>query len=171
MPKQPELHEPLHEPLRTPLPDFSQMSDDELLAFVAQQEGGSKYEIPYGMAPDGMTYGWKRSEVYGKPDYAAIAEAEAKGWKAVPNSRHRGRWMPPETEGPIVCDGLMLMELPTQLVEAKQRYWQKIARGEVDNLQETLTYTQPGSAPRDAHPKTRPQIRREVVQVEYQVER
>lgn len=171
MAKQPDLHEPLHEPLRPALPDFSQMDDDELMAFVAGQEGGSKFEIPYGMAPEGMTYSWKCESVTGKPDYARLADAEAKGWKAVPNSRHRGRWMPPEADGPIICDGLMLMELPTRVYEAKQRHWQKHARNEVDNLQETLTYTQPGSAPRDAHPKTRPQIRREVVQVEYQVER
>lgn len=170
MPKS-ELHEPLHEPLRPALPDFSAMSDSELMAFVAGQESGSKYEIPPGLEPVGMIYAWKRSEVYGKPDYANIADAEAKGWKPVPQMRHDGRWMPLGTQGPTISDGLTLMEIDSRLYAAKQAFQQRRARQEVDNLQDTLSYTPPGTAPRTEHPKTRPTIRRETVQVEYQVER
>ena len=148
MPRQPDLHEPLHEPLHQPLrqalPDFSQMSDDELLVFVAGQEGGSKFEIPYGLEPEGMTYSWKRSEVWsGKPGITLLLlTLRQRGGRLSQMDAIRGRWMPPETDAnaPITTDGLVLMELPTPLVEAKKRYWQKIARSEVDNLQETLTY-------------------------------
>lgn len=170
-PQKPEqLHAPLHEPIKhADQPDFSAMSDDELLAYVAGQESGDAYAIPRGLEPDGMTYQWKRYEVFGKPDYANMADLEQKGWKGVPQKRHPGRWMPPDTDGPTILNGLMLMELPTPLLRAKERFQSRKATEQVDSLVDRMSYTAPGSAPRDAHPKTKPVVRREVVQVQMDV--
>jgi hypothetical protein len=171
-PRQESLHTPLHEPLDGPeLPDFSNMTDAELERFVAGQEEGSRLDVPLGLAPPGMTYQWVRVETYGKPDYARQAEVEARGWKAVPQRRHDGRWMKPGTEGPTVIEGLMLYECPTRLYEAKQRFDQRKSREPTESMIDRLSYTPPGSAPRDAHPKTRPSVRRETVQVEFAVEK
>jgi hypothetical protein len=156
----------VHEPVRAALPDFANMSEDELLAYVQQQESGDQYTIPYGIEPDGMSYQWKRHEVYGKPDYANMSDLEQKGWRAVPQSRHDGRWMPPGTSGPTLRDGLMLMEIPTPLLRAKETMRNRSAVQQVDSMTERLSYTAPGAAPRTAHPKTMPVVRREMVQIE-----
>lgn len=165
--------EPVHQPIRQQgekaLPDFNSMSDAELMAYVSEQEQGDKYAIPPGMEPTGMSYQWKRCEVLGRPDYSNLAMMEQKGWKPVPQDRHDGRWMPPGTQGPTINDGLMLMEIPTPLLRAKEAWQQRHAVGQADSMTDRLAYTPPGSAPRDAHPKTRPTVRREMVQVEFDV--
>jgi len=166
--------DPIHAPIHTPpaesrAPDFGQMSDEELMAYVAQQEQGDRYAIPYGMEPTGMSYQWKRAEVLGRPDYSNLAMMEQRGWKAVPQERHDGRWMPPGSKGPTICDGLMLMEIATPLLHAKEEYAKRQATGQVDGMTDRLSYTPPGSAPRGTHPKTQPFVRRETVQVDFEV--
>lgn len=163
------IHQPVHQPQAASEPDFASMSDAELMAYVSEQEQGDKYAIPPGMEPPGMTYQWKRAEVLGRPDYSNLAMMEQKGWKPVPQDRHDGRWMPPGTRGPTINDGLMLMEIPTPLLRAKEAWQARQAVGQADGMSDRLNYTPPGSAPRDAHPKTKPQIRREIVQVEFDV--
>jgi hypothetical protein len=166
------MHQPVHQPAATQeetTPDFGSMSDAELMAYVSRQEQGDKYAIPFGFEPSGMSYQWKRAEVLGRPDYSNLAMMEQKGWKPVPQERHDGRWMPPGTKGATINDGLMLMEIPTPLLRAKEVWQQRQASGQTDSMTDRLSYTPPGSAPRDAHPSTKPQIRREHVQVTFDV--
>ncbi len=149
------------EALRKPLRelDYSRMSDSELDALVAQEDTGDKFHVPQHMIPDGMVYQWVRTEVYGKPDVQNIARMQQKGWQGVPSDRHAGRWLPVEHKGPIIVDGLMLMELPEPLHKAKMRLAEREAKGAIYSLKEQLGTAPPGTAPRDAHPRTRPQIR------------
>lgn len=124
------------------------MTDDELFAAVASMEGGNVYEIPPGLAPDGMTYQWKRISVHGQPDYANQAAMEQRGWAAVPQERHDGRWMPHGTQVPTMVNGLVLMECSSRFVEAKERYRDRQAREPTDGLTDRLNYAKPNSAPR-----------------------
>lgn len=164
------LHSPVHQPSESrALPDFHSMSDAELDAYVAGQEQGSKFEIPYGMEPPGMSYGWKRAEILGRPDYSNLAQCEQRGWKAVPQARHDGFWMTPGTAGPTMSDGLILMEIPTPLLRAKEAYQVRQATAQTDSMTDRLSYAPPGSAPRGTHPSTQAQIRREIVRVEMEV--
>ncbi len=154
------MAEKLREALREPVHiDYSKMSNAELDRLVAGEEDGDKFAGAQALAPVGFTYQWCRVEVYGRPDPGNIAMLEQRGWRSVPNARHPGRWMPTDTQGPIIVDGCMLMELPTPLHEAKQRYQIRTARGAVHDLQMQMNQAPPGTAPRDAHPKTRPLVR------------
>ena len=139
--------------------DYSRMSAAELDALVAGEETDDKFGGAQALAPSGFTYQWCRVEVYGKPDPGNIAMLEQRGWRAVPNSRHIGRWMPSDATGPIVVDGNMLMELPTPLYDAKRRFQERQAKGAVHDLQAQMIYAPPGTAPRDAHPRTKPLVR------------
>lgn len=152
----------LRDPLRAPVRDFGKMTAAELDAFVAQESGTDKFAVPDHLIPDGMTYQWVRCEVYGKPDPQHQAEMEQRNWKPVPENRHPGRWTLGGSDRPIVVDGLMLMEIPTPLFEAKRRFGERQAKGQVRALEEQMIYAPPGTAPRDAHPKTRPVMRRTV---------
>lgn len=141
-PLHPPVHgKPLHDqPIQAhQQPDYDNMSDQELAAFVASQEGGNRYEIPPGMEPDGVTYQWKCVAVLGQPNYSNQALMEQKGWNAVPQTRHDGRWMPHNTQGPVIVDGLMLMEISSRLLKAKERYRDRTAREPVDGINERLS--------------------------------
>jgi hypothetical protein len=143
------IHTPVHESqARKPAPDFDNMSDDELFALVSSLEGGNVYEVPAGLVPDGFTYQWKRVSANGQPDYANQAMQEQRGWSAVPQMRHDGRWMPVGTQGPIIVNGLMLMECNSRFVMAKEVYRDREARVPVDGMLDKLNYNKPTSAPR-----------------------
>lgn len=155
------LHESLRDQLRPPAVDFDAMSDDEIIAFLANQTESDKYAIPKHIIPDGMAYQWMSGEIYGKPDHKRLAEAEMNGWRAVPQSRHDGLYMAPGTTGPIIVDGSMLHEIPARVLKLKRELAARVAANKVQDMNNQLIYAPPGTAPRDAHPKTRPVVHRE----------
>jgi hypothetical protein len=169
MPRSDSLRDPLRDPLHTG-PDFEHMTDAEIEAFVAGVHEGDKWAIPEHLIPDGMAYQWIRCEVYGKPDNARLAEAERAGWRPVPAKRHDGLYMPPGYEGPIVIDGLQLYEIPKRVNRIKRQMTAKAADDRVRDMNAQLVYAPPGTAPRDANPKTMPVTRRESGSTEILVE-
>ena len=142
------IHAPVHQPPDRKKPDFEAMTDDELFALVSSMEGGNVYEIPLGLAPDGFVYQWKRVSANGQPDYANQAMMEQRGWAAVPQSRHDGRWMPIGTSGPVIVNGLMLMECSQRFVRAKEAYRDRQSREPIEGIIDKLNYSKPNSAPR-----------------------
>ena len=79
------------------------------------------------------------------------------GWREVPASRHDGYYMPKGTEGQIVRKGQGLFELPIEMAEERQRLAELRARRQVrDKEAQDDLCSPPGTAPRDAHPKTMP---------------
>lgn len=140
--------------------DFNSMSEAELDAYVSGEETTDKFHIPEHMIPDTVKYQWVRTEVYGKPDPQNQAMMLQKGWQSVPAERHPGRWLPANATGPIIVDGLMLMELPLALHAAKLRHVKRRAEGQVHALEEQLGHAPQGTAPRDVHAKTRPTVRK-----------
>jgi len=167
--KQESLREPLRDPLRAG-PDFDNMTDEEILSFLSEQKEGDKWAVPRHLIPDGMAYQWIRYDVYGKPDNARLAEAEMQGWRSVPARRHDGRFMPPGTDGPIIVDGMMLHEIPERVNRLKRHMAAQAASARVRDMNDQLIYAPPGTAPRDANPKTMPVTRRESGAMEIQVE-
>ena len=161
------LREPLH---KNVLPDFDSMTDEELLAYVGQDETKSKFEVPDYVVPDGMTYQWCRCEVFGRPDNGRIAEMEQRGWRAVPASRHDGMFVAPGSDGPIVVDGLQLMELPSRVVRAKRIHSARVAQEKVGDMNAQLSYAPPGTGPRGTHQFTQPVLKRERGVTEIMVE-
>lgn len=65
--------------------------------------------------PDGWDYQWVTHSVYNMPDTGHQVMMAENGWTAVPAERHAGYFMPPDYKGPIIRDGLMLMERPMSL--------------------------------------------------------
>ena len=161
--------EPLHDPLRAG-PNFDAMTDDEIMSFLSGQAESDKFAIPRGLEPDGMKYQWMASEIVGKPNYKRMSEATMGGWQPVPAKRHEGLYMPLGTEGPIVVDGMALCEIPERVYRLKREMNAKVARDKVANMNAQLIYAPPGTAPRDAHAKTIPVVRREQGAMEMIVE-
>ena len=167
MPKQ--LHDPLHEPLRVGT-DFAAMSDEEVMQFLSGRTESDKFAIPRGMEPDGMKYQWMATEIAGKPNYNRTSEATMNGWNPVPAARHDGLYMPPGTDGSIVLDGMALYEIPERVWRLKRELASRAARDKVADMNAQLAYAPPGTAPRDAHPRTKPVVRREQGATEMMVE-
>lgn len=161
MAKQPEsLHDALHEPLRTG-PNFDDMNDEELMAYLANETSQDKYAIPESIIPQGMSYQWVRCEIFGKPDFNRTSEVEQRGWRAVPASRYDGRYMLPGTSGPIVLDGLMLYELPRRVWRLKRTLQARIAKEKVDDMNAQLSYAPTGTGPRVPRTPNQPMVQRE----------
>ena len=69
------------------------------------------------MIPEGWDYQWVTHTVYNMPDTSHQVMMAENGWTPVPAERHAGYFMPPDYKGPIIRDGLMLMERPMILTE------------------------------------------------------
>lgn len=79
------------------------------------------YAIPPEIVEPGWVYEWKRYSVYNQVDHTNQATLSLGGWTAVLAERHDGRFLPPGTKGPIIRDGLILMERPLVLHEEALR--------------------------------------------------
>jgi hypothetical protein len=172
----PRLNDPLTEPLQRPLteplhrgPNFDNMSDAEIMAMLQQEDTSDKYAVRDIEPPD-MHYQFARIEVFGKGDFARPAELEQKGWRAVPNSRHPGRFMSADHQGPIEVDGLRLYELPRRVADIKKRLVSKAAEDKVRAMNEQLIYSPAGTGPRVPHRPNAPVVRREAGATEMMIE-
>lgn len=150
---------PVHAPLR------ERLSDEELMAKYDQEESGEWYIDP-SHPPEGMIYEWKAVEVIGQEQPGYIPSLIRRGWRPVPASRHDGYYMPKDAEGQIVRRGQGLFELPEELAEERQRLDMLRARQQVRDKEQQMIYAPPGTAPRDAHPKTMPRIKKSYVPME-----
>ena len=149
-------HEPLRpEGFREPV----RLSDEELLAKYDQEESGEWFIDP-SHPPEGMVYEWKAVEVIGQEQPGYIPQLMRSGWRPVPASRHDGYYMPKGTEGPIVRKGQGIFELPDHLADERRRLSRLRARNQVRDKEAQMIYAPPGTAPRDAHPKTMPYVRK-----------
>jgi hypothetical protein len=155
------LHDPIGSPIGKPIgPNFDAMTDEEIMAYLENDAAVDKFAVAH-LEPEGMKYQWVRFEVFGKPDYNRLAEVEQKGWKPVPQKRHDGRFMSPGTDGPTDMDGMRLYEMSARVVRLKREQASRKAQEAVQGMNEQLIFAPPGTAPRDAHAKTKPYVRRE----------
>lgn len=73
------------------------------------------FHIDARIIPDGWDYQWVTHSVYNMPDTGHQVMMAENGWTPVPAERHAGMFMPADYKGPIIRDGLMLMERPIEL--------------------------------------------------------
>lgn len=153
------------EPVHTAIRESARLSDEDLMAKYDQEESGEFYIDP-SHPPEGMIYQWITHEVIGQEQPGHVAQFLRHGWKEVPASRHNGYYMPKDTEGGITRKGMGLYELPEEVAQERQRYERLKARQQVRDKEAQMIYAPPGTAPRDAHPKTRPYVRKGYVPME-----
>lgn len=112
----------------------------------------------YCEAPPGWTYEWKVHTVFNKtfPHYSN--QLQRNGWAPVPAHRVRQLLWPEYSDETVVIDGLMLMERPQELTIRRRNIERIKATDQVRNSEAKLSEAPPGTAPRDAHRKTRPTL-------------
>lgn len=76
-----------------------------------------RLHIDPSLIPEGWTWEWKRFTVYNAPDPAYQAALARDGWEPVLAENYPGVFMPVDYKGPVIVDGLMLMERPSVLTE------------------------------------------------------
>lgn len=111
-----------------------------------------KFELPENMTADfkarGMTPEWKRVSTYGATDpYYEVFMAE-QGWEPVDSTRYPG-FVTSKHSGPILRDGLMLMERPVELTREAKQEDLDTARGVVRAKEAQLYDAPPGTMARE----------------------
>lgn len=117
-----------------------------------------KFAIPAHMIPDGMTYEWKRYSTYGQEDHFYMQAQKENHWAPVDTSRH-AHLMPPGHKGPIIRDGLILMERPSYLTQEARDEDRMMARQQVRSQEQKLQETPDNTFTRD-HVTARPRVGR-----------
>lgn len=95
-------------------------------------EGYDKFAVPLEIIPPGWVYQWKAYTVLNEPDTAYQGKLRAAGWTPVMADVHPGRWMPIDHKGPIIVDGLMLMETPEALYIEAENEQKRLAADKVN---------------------------------------
>ena len=97
--------------------------------------------------PEGFAYQLKRMSVWNQPTPGHQSMLQRNGWEPVPVERHP-EVMPQGSSGYIEKDGLMLMEIPADIVEEKRVIADRTARAPIEGLAHKLADTPQGDAPR-----------------------
>jgi hypothetical protein len=96
----------------------------------ALDEGPDELSLDGIAVPDGWSYEWKRSTVYGKSDPSYDSRLARTGWETVPADRHPAM-MPKGHRGPIEREGLILMERPKAITDRVKQIMYRRARDAV----------------------------------------
>lgn len=150
--QKPEVHEAIHEERANPR---------AVRVRNVNHQAGRLY-IPPHLASKlaGRTLEWKRYTVYGQQDAAHEMELRDAGWEPVYAYQLPGM-MPAAHKGPIVRDGLMLMERPEELTAQARAEERMEANERIVNNERRLGLAPPGELTRD-HPDVQPRIRQTI---------
>lgn len=100
-------------------------------------QSNDRFHVDKDRIPAGTSYEWKRHTVLGQSDPAYNVEMREQGWEAVDASRHP-EFMPDGYTGPIVRDGMILMERPIELTQEAEAENRQRAFLEVRQKEEQL---------------------------------
>lgn len=129
MTKRPAQREPMREELRgVPEGRAVAIGRDGKPIYRRTTSSTDPFYVPDGIADPGWTYEWKRHTTLNQEDPGYAAELRMNGWTPVPAERHPGMWAPEGTVGPIIRQGLMLMERPEPLTKEAREEQRKAAR-------------------------------------------
>jgi hypothetical protein len=117
-----------------------------------------KFYIDPRDIPDGWDYNWKRYETLGMKDGSYEVELAQAGWEPVDSARHP-HMMPLNHNGPIIREGMILMERPAEISNRAKFIELQEARRVVSEKERALGMTPSGTFERDN--------RRQVVKKEY----
>lgn len=140
------------------VPRAQGLTDAEVLEMFQGEELG-EFDVPKELIPDGMVYGWWTREVVGKENRQKDADLARRGWRAVDHERHPGMWGMPGSTGPIMHKGLMLMEVPVEQHQLRERYQRLLAKQAVRDKIAQMSAAPPGTGPRD-NPKLNNKVSR-----------
>jgi hypothetical protein len=144
---EPALREPVHEPTHEPLR-------------VRRHNVQGKFHIPKEMLAKylpGRSAEWKRFTVLGQEDPAYMLSLQQEGgWEPVQSYMMPGM-MPSGYKGPILRDGMMLMERPQHLTDEARTESLAEAQEVIRVQEERLGIAGPGEMTRN-HPDAKPRI-------------
>lgn len=112
------------------------------------------FDIPEHLKRPGLSYEWKRHTIIGKEDYSYTAAMLENGWLAV-DAKDMPGFMRPGYEGPVIRDGMVLMERPQELTDEARAEMLADARGAMQVQKAKTGQTPQGQLPRD-HPIAKP---------------
>lgn len=95
----------------------------EIRDTMPTHETQDKYWIDPNLVPEGFTYAWRRAYLMGQQERVYQNDLIRRGWQAVPQDRHPD-WI-------MEMDGMILMELPTELVKERRAKLDVFARQQV----------------------------------------
>jgi hypothetical protein len=121
-----------------------------------------KFYIDPRDIPDGWDYNWKRYETLGQKDGSYEVELAQAGWEAVDSVRHP-HMMPSNYKGPIVREGMILMERPAEISNRAKFLELQEARRVVKEKERALGMAPTGTFERD---QRRTQINKEYIPME-----
>jgi hypothetical protein len=125
-----------------------------------KRKGGQladKFHIDAHTIPDGMSYEWKTVSVYGKEDPSYNVMLRDQGWEPVQAERHSDLVSEGVT-GPIIRDGLMLMERPIELTREAQAEDRAAAREVIKVKKQQMT----GETPAGTMTREAPNLRNKI---------
>jgi hypothetical protein len=110
----------------------------------------------FAQSPPGWTYEWKTHSVWNKEYPQYYTSLLRTGWSPVPSARHRDLVFAGYDNDSIIIDGMILMERPKELTDRVKKRELSKAIDQVRNSEAKLTEAPPGTAPRNANPRTHP---------------
>jgi hypothetical protein len=138
----------------------SEIRTDGIRGKTRKRKGGQladKYHVDAGAIPEGMSYEWKTVSVFGKEDQTYSTMLREQGWDPVEASRHPDM-VSADHVGPIIRDGLMLMERPIELTREAQEEDRDAAREVINIKKQQMGDAPAGTLPRE-HPNLKNSIR------------
>lgn len=100
----------------------SEIRSEGIRGKTRKRKGGQvadRFYVNPDSIPNGMSYEWKTVTVYGKEDPSYNVFLREQGWDPVMADRHH-ELVAEGATGPIIRDGLMLMERPIELTREAQ---------------------------------------------------
>jgi len=121
------------------------------------RKGGQQqnpFDVPEHLKRPGLSYEWKRHTVMGKEDYSYTSSMLENGWLAV-DAKDMPGFMRPGYDGPVVCDGMILMERPAELTQEAVREREADARDAM-----TVQKVKAGQAPDKTFTRDHPLVQK-----------
>lgn len=118
-----------------------------------------KYYVDPSKIPDGWSYEWRTYTVVGKENPQYQVQMQRAGWRPVPAKRHPELMPKDWSEGVVLIDGMLLMERPKAITDFQQARDKREADAPIKNIRDKLSGAPPNQLPRDADPRTAPQIK------------
>lgn len=118
-----------------------------------------KYYVDPSKIPDGWSYEWRTYTVVGKENPQYQVQMQRAGWRPVPAKRHPELMPKDWAEGVVLIDGMMLMERPKAITDFQREWDKREADAPIKNIRDKLSGAPPNQLPRDADPRTAPQIK------------
>lgn len=121
--------------------------------------GTDEYDVSW-MDGDGWTHQWHTWSIYEQRQVSNMMSSDARGWEPVPREEYPEMMPKDSTEESIMRKGMILMRIPTEILEEYRREEAKAARDLIRGKEAQLAGTPEGTLSRSEDARTRPRINR-----------